>query len=113
MCPGCAHGQECGQRERRSGQDTNNPKNQREWLRQNPNRKNKKMDQHTHHCTDQPEQRRKRHNLGMIFDRDVHETALTRPKLIATTAWFLDETQPRWSPTSDSDLCSIQSSSIY
>ena len=36
------------------------------------------MDQHAHHGADQPEQRWKRHNLGMIFERDIHETGFSR-----------------------------------
>jgi hypothetical protein len=44
----------------------------------------KKMDQHAHDCTDQPEQRRKRHDFGMIFRRRAHETGLATPKVIAT-----------------------------
>src|SRR5207302_5579581 len=63
-----------------------NPKNHREWFRQNPNRKNEKMDQDAQYCSDQPQQRRKRHNLGMIFERRIHEIGLSTLTLIAT-AW--------------------------
>src|SRR6266567_9441540 len=42
--------------------------------------KKQKMNQHTRHRTDQPEQRRKRHDLGMIFDRRVRETGFRRKK---------------------------------
>src|SRR5206468_1530536 len=73
-------------RQRRARQETNNPKNQREWLRQNANRKNKKMDQRAHRCPDEPEQRRKRHDFRMIFERDVHETTAARNRYIILSA---------------------------
>src|SRR5437588_7826397 len=54
------------------------------------------MDQDAQYCSDQPEQRRKRHNLGMIFERRIHEIGLATLKLIATASRALI-----------SDLCSM------
>jgi hypothetical protein len=42
------------------------------------------MDERAHRCPDEPEQGRKRHDLGMIISRRVHETGLAIPKVIAT-----------------------------
>src|SRR5439155_19892022 len=57
------------------------------------------MNQHAHNCPDQPEQRRKRHDPGMIFHRRIHETGLATTKLIATA----------WSRSLLSALCSLTS----